>query len=145
MALKNIAPTTLSLKVGKSKSLVKNIVDDGEDIKLSTLAKLAGALGVSVSELIEEGPPEERWLPNGTTYEAIMTVVGPYVSEARASPASLLVAARVFEGVITALSEAPEEEAPNVVRNAALAILQREKLDMLQQGRDTQSDKADTA
>lgn len=47
-----IAPTTLSLKVGKSKSLVKDILDDGKDIKLSTLYKLAAALDVDVSALI---------------------------------------------------------------------------------------------
>lgn len=49
---KGVAPTTLSLKVGKSKSLVKDILDDGKDIKLSTLTKLAGALEVDVGDLL---------------------------------------------------------------------------------------------
>lgn len=49
---KGVAPTTLSLMVGKSRSLVKDILDGGNDIKLSTLTRLAGALDVDVADLI---------------------------------------------------------------------------------------------
>lgn len=57
--LSGIAPTNLSLKISKSnKSLVKNILDDGSDIKLSTLTKLADELGVNVARLIPWARPE---------------------------------------------------------------------------------------
>lgn len=49
-----IAPTTLSQKVGKSKSLVKEILEEGRDIKLSTLARLASALDIAVADLLPE-------------------------------------------------------------------------------------------
>lgn len=60
---KGIAPTSLSLKVGKSKSLVKDILDGGNDIKLSTLVKLANALQVDLGELLPATLLESRKPP----------------------------------------------------------------------------------
>jgi len=57
---KGVAPTSLSLKVGKSKSLVKDILDGGNDIKLSTLVKLANALEVDLSELLPASALDTR-------------------------------------------------------------------------------------
>jgi DNA-binding Xre family transcriptional regulator len=75
IADKGIAPTTLSQKVGKSKSLVKEILEEGRDIKLSTLTRLAGALGIEVTDLLPRGRPatsagtDDFNLPN----EAVLT------------------------------------------------------------------------
>lgn len=55
MAEKGIKPTTLSQKVSGSKSLVKDILERGGDIRLGTLIKLALALDVDVSDLLS-GP-----------------------------------------------------------------------------------------
>lgn len=52
MTAKGIKPTTLSLMVGRSKSLVKDLFERTNDISVSTLSKLAGALDVSVADLI---------------------------------------------------------------------------------------------
>lgn len=52
MARKDRKPTTLSLEVGKSPSLVKDLLEKTGDTKLSTVFKLANALGVSVDDLL---------------------------------------------------------------------------------------------
>lgn len=52
MTRKGVKPTTLSLMVGRSKSLVKDLFERNNDINISTLSKLAGALDVSVADLI---------------------------------------------------------------------------------------------
>ncbi|MEC9067840.1 MAG: S24 family peptidase [Pseudomonadota bacterium] len=52
MTQKNIAPTTLSQRVGTNKSLVKDLLEKTDDVRLSTLVKLAGALDVSVDRLL---------------------------------------------------------------------------------------------
>jgi len=54
-----IAPTKLSETISKTnKSLVKNIMDEGKDIKLSTLSKLADRLDINVARLIPWARPE---------------------------------------------------------------------------------------
>lgn len=52
MERRNVRPTTLSLKVGKSPTLVKDLLEKTDDTKLSTLYKLAAALDVDPSDLI---------------------------------------------------------------------------------------------
>lgn len=52
MERKDVKPTTLSLMVGKNKSLVKDLFERQNDISISTLSRLAGALDVEVTELI---------------------------------------------------------------------------------------------
>lgn len=52
MARKDVKPTTLSLMVGKNKSLVKDLFERQNDISIGTLSRLAGALDVEVTELI---------------------------------------------------------------------------------------------
>jgi len=52
MEKKNMKPTTLSLLVGTSKTLVKDLLEKTEDVKIGTLVKLAGALDVDVDELL---------------------------------------------------------------------------------------------
>lgn len=52
MKEKSVAPTTLSQRVGSNKSLVKDLLEKTDDVKLSTLVKLAGALDVSVDRLL---------------------------------------------------------------------------------------------
>jgi DNA-binding Xre family transcriptional regulator len=49
----DVAPTTLSLKVGTNRTLVKNLLEKGRDVQLSTLTKLAGALDVNLADLIQ--------------------------------------------------------------------------------------------
>lgn len=52
MKEKGMAPTTLSVRVGNNKSLVKDLLEKTDDVRLSTLVKLAGALDVSVDRLL---------------------------------------------------------------------------------------------
>lgn len=52
MERKGVKPTTLSLQVGKSKSLVKDLLERTNDVSFSTLVKLAGALDVDLSDLV---------------------------------------------------------------------------------------------
>lgn len=52
MERRGIKPTTLSLQVSKSKTLVKELFEKNDDVKLSTLVKLAGALDIEVEELL---------------------------------------------------------------------------------------------
>lgn len=56
MDRKGVKPTTLSLMVGKNKSLVKDLFERTNDISVSTLNKLAGALDVTVMDLIAAPP-----------------------------------------------------------------------------------------
>lgn len=52
MDRKGVKPTTLSLKVGTNRTLVKNLLESTGDIQLGTLTKLAGALDVSLADLL---------------------------------------------------------------------------------------------
>lgn len=52
MKVKDAKPTTLSLAVGKNRTLVKDLLEKSNDIQLGTLVKLAGALDVPLSDLI---------------------------------------------------------------------------------------------
>ena len=52
MDRKGIKPTTLSLLVGTNRALVKQLMENTDDVRLSTLAKLAGALDVTLDDLL---------------------------------------------------------------------------------------------
>jgi repressor LexA len=52
MERKKIPPTTLSQKVGSSKTLVKDLLTKTSDVQFSTLRKLAGALDVELGDLL---------------------------------------------------------------------------------------------
>lgn len=56
MARKGIKPTTLSLKVGNSKTLVKDLMEKSNDVTVGTLQRLASALDVPVQELVAAPP-----------------------------------------------------------------------------------------
>jgi repressor LexA len=56
MDRKGVKPTTLSLAVGTSKTLVKDLLTKNDDVKISTLVKLAGALDVPLEELLARPP-----------------------------------------------------------------------------------------
>lgn len=53
MKRKGSKPTTLSLQIGSNRTLVKDLLEKTKDINISTISKLAGALDVSVSELLQ--------------------------------------------------------------------------------------------
>lgn len=53
MERKGVKPTTLSLRVGKSPTLVKDIFDKASDTKVSTIFKLAEALGIPATDLLD--------------------------------------------------------------------------------------------
>lgn len=53
MADRGIKPTTLSLKIGNSKTAVKEVLEKNADVKLGTLTKLASALDVDLGALLE--------------------------------------------------------------------------------------------
>ena len=52
MDRKNVKPTTLSQRVGSSKTLVKDLLTKTGDVQFSTLRKLAGALDVELGDLL---------------------------------------------------------------------------------------------
>jgi phage repressor protein C with HTH and peptisase S24 domain len=52
MERKGVKPTTLSLAVGRSKTLVKDLLSKTADVQVGTLIKLAGALDVSLDDLL---------------------------------------------------------------------------------------------
>lgn len=52
MEQKGIKPTTLSLKVGTNRTLVKDLLGKTADIQISTLTKLASALNVQLADLL---------------------------------------------------------------------------------------------
>lgn len=52
MEAKGLKPTTLSLRVGKSRTLVSEVLGGNGDVKLSTLQRLAGALDVDIDVLL---------------------------------------------------------------------------------------------
>lgn len=52
MTARGAKPTTLSLLVGKNRTLVKDLLEKSQDIQVGTLTKLAGALDVPLSDLL---------------------------------------------------------------------------------------------
>lgn len=52
MKRKGVKPTTLSQAVGRSKTLVKDLLTKNSDVQIGTLIKLAGALDVSLDDLL---------------------------------------------------------------------------------------------
>jgi repressor LexA len=52
MARQKVAPTTLSQRVGSSKTLVKDLLTKTSDVQFNTLRKLAGALDVELGDLL---------------------------------------------------------------------------------------------
>lgn len=52
MNARGIRPTTLSLQVGKNRTLVKDLLEKSNDIQIGTLTKLASALDVPLSDLL---------------------------------------------------------------------------------------------
>lgn len=53
MDRKGVKPTTLSLKVGTNRTLVKDLLEKAKDVQIGTLTKLAGALDVELADLLE--------------------------------------------------------------------------------------------
>ncbi|WP_143066867.1 helix-turn-helix domain-containing protein [Sphingobium sp. YR768] len=118
---KGIAPTTLSQSVGKSKSLVKEILEDGKDIKLSTLTRLANALEIDVRDLL---PGASIALPNAnvltSTFAMLLESVGidPFQDEraqrlARQFPNALQRVSDLHAGLSEGASSAPSEASPD--------------------------------
>lgn len=52
MARKGVKPTTLSQRIGPSKTLVKDLLEKNDDVRFGTLTKLAGALDVDIDQLL---------------------------------------------------------------------------------------------
>lgn len=52
MTRKGVKPTTLSQRIGPSKTLVKDLLTKTSDVQFSTLRKLAGALDVELGDLL---------------------------------------------------------------------------------------------
>lgn len=52
MERKGVKPTTLSLRIGSNRSLVKDLLERTNDIQIGTLTKLAGVLDVPLSDLL---------------------------------------------------------------------------------------------
>lgn len=52
MAQKDAKPTSLSLAVGRNRTLVKDLLEKSQDVQIGTLIKLAGALDVHLSDLV---------------------------------------------------------------------------------------------
>lgn len=52
MEHKGVKPTTLSLQVGRNRTLVKDLLEKSKDIQIGTLTKLASALEVPLADLL---------------------------------------------------------------------------------------------
>lgn len=52
MQKRNVKPTTLSQRIGSSKTLVKDLLTKVSDVQVGTLRKLAGALDVELADLL---------------------------------------------------------------------------------------------
>lgn len=52
MQSKGVKPTTLSLSMGNSPTLIRDLFEKSTDPKLSTIYRIAGALGVDASDLL---------------------------------------------------------------------------------------------
>lgn len=52
---KKMKPTSVSLKIGRNRTLVKDLLEKTNDVQISTLVKLAGVLDVPLSALLS-GP-----------------------------------------------------------------------------------------
>lgn len=52
MRARDVKPTTLSLQVGKNRTLVKDLLEKSKDIQIGTLTKLASALDTPLSDLL---------------------------------------------------------------------------------------------
>jgi DNA-binding Xre family transcriptional regulator len=52
MKKQGLPPTVLSLRVGKSKTLVKDLMEKNEDVTLGTLIRLAKGMEVSLFDLL---------------------------------------------------------------------------------------------
>lgn len=92
MSRKHIKPTTLSLKAGKNRTLVKDLLEKTEDVSLGTLNKLAAALEVPVSDLLT--PEDQRGsLPSGDALKVVLAEVlassgGVSLAESKLRPVS---------------------------------------------------------
>lgn len=116
-----VAPTTLSLRVGNNKSLVKTILDKGDDIKISTLWRLARAIGMDVGDLLPgfvRSPAEDRpWVPKPDTVTALMAAAIQNVSGGLSSPNGVEEASHiVFAGLRTLASHPEHEDDPKALR-----------------------------
>lgn len=56
MTKKGAKATSLSLQIGTNRTLVKDLLEKTDDVKLSTLTKLASALEISLQELVATPP-----------------------------------------------------------------------------------------
>lgn len=56
MLKKGAKATTLSLQIGTNRTLVKDLLEKTDDVRLSTLTKLASALEISLQELVATPP-----------------------------------------------------------------------------------------
>lgn len=65
MRQKAVKPTTLSLKVGKNPTLVKDLLEKTADVKLGTISKLANELDCDVLDLL--APEGVERIPLGPT------------------------------------------------------------------------------
>lgn len=74
MERNKVKPTTLSLKVGTNRTLVKDLLEKTGDVSLGTLTKLADALKVPVSDLLipaEQADP----LPSEAAFQVLLAEV----------------------------------------------------------------------
>lgn len=75
MKAKGAKPTTLSQAVGPSKTLVSEVLNKNNDIKLSTVARLAQELDVSIGEVLgiqQLKPAPDEPAVNAATLEPIL-------------------------------------------------------------------------
>lgn len=109
---KSIPPTTLSLRVGNNKTLVKDLLEKTNDVRLSTLTKLAGELDVPVSDLLlpPQGKPVGPWLPSAETIAAFLVAAAPALLDTPDPEVSRATAARAIVAALQSLSLTPDEE-----------------------------------
>lgn len=108
---KGAAPSSLSRTVtnGKSGTLIKEIMEKNQDIKLSTISRLAEALGVPVEDILPSRPT--FWSPSEATILELLAAA-MLVDEADHERRDLLQdVANKAQTVLSRIAEKPEYEA----------------------------------
>lgn len=86
MAAKGVAPTVLSMRVGSSRTLVRDLLTKTDDVKLSTLCKLAAELEIDVGELLGlAGSAASRPTLNENNVAAMLLTLVPTVPKGQFS------------------------------------------------------------
>lgn len=144
MAAKNIKPTTLSLKVGKNRTLVKDLLEKNSDVGLGTIYRLADALDVDPSWIAFGKKPGDVWTPSDATLTILLGYAKPSLQGDPGHDGGVRVAAHKIGAALRQIAQSPEDETPQAVRMAGKFLFQGEGSHKDQPEENTETHKAHT-